>query len=764
MKKKILVLFASSVLALPMLVQAIGMGTIKVYSHLNERLRAEIPVLSVNSKNKGRVTVGLGSNAEFAKRGVERSDLLNDLSFSVVERGNGRMYIEVSSKKQIVEPYLNFILTLNDGEGMVSREFAVFLDPSKSPFSSKTIPADKNIAQKAPSTKKIVAPKPVKRAATPPASKWQVESQKGATYGPVRKKETLWSIATHTRPSDTIPVRDMVTLIMRANPSIFPGYQASKMPSGVTLNIPKVKGFSAYAGGYAPMPGGVQVAEKKTTSSSVKSDANKVADKPTEPKQAVRPANTEATSATSTTEVAETNVVDSTVKTAETDNNVTDVVSDVITDTANQSAEVATEIAEQVKTGTDTVVDNVKEGAEQLADASKEVANQVSETTTEATEAVVDATTGIVDEVKESLTLDIPSAEVEQTTTTPTAQQQTEQANVIAANAQQAAAATAEAEAAKKQAEEEAKKAAERRAALLAQPAQKPAPSFIEENLPYLIGGGGIAALLLALLGYKAYQRKNTNNGDEQDIILLDEDDLDDAENDIDLLDEEDEISTPKAMSKKELTDDLEADLSDLENLDDDFDFGFDDNAEADELDKLLGSVDGSTDSEDDVLDMELDKLLGSKSDMDFASDSSSQAIAKQMEKKEEVADDNELSLDFSLDDEPEISIVSPAKREDITNSEDDKMEFDLADSATDKVEKAKEAIVEKVDNFSQEIASRQLSEEQISRIQMKLDLANSFASISENKRAKDLINEVINEGSMEQVEAARNLLSQIDS
>ncbi len=64
--------------------------------------------------------------------------------------------------------------------------------------------------------------------------------------------------------------------------------------------------------------------------------------------------------------------------------------------------------------------------------------------------------------------------------------------------------------------------------------------------------------------------------------------------------------------------------------------------------------------------------------------------------------------------------------------------------------------------DFEELAASRKLSEEEESRVQMKLDLANSFASIAENKRAQELIREVLKEGSAEQVVAAKKLLNEI--
>ncbi len=127
MKKNLLSLAVGTMLFVPTLSSAVGLGSVRTYSHLNEKLSAEIPVLSV--KRKGKMSVSLAPNKEFARRDVRRTKAIDSLRFSLVER-RGRVYIRVSSKEQIIKPYLNFILRLSTPEGVVSREYAIFLDPA----------------------------------------------------------------------------------------------------------------------------------------------------------------------------------------------------------------------------------------------------------------------------------------------------------------------------------------------------------------------------------------------------------------------------------------------------------------------------------------------------------------------------------------------------------------------------------------------------------------------------------------------------------
>lgn len=242
MKKKFLSLLAATALITPTWSFAIGLGSVRTYSHLNERLNAEVPVLSV--KKKGRITATLASNKEFAKRGIQRSDTLNNLRFSVVKRG-GRSYVRISSAKQIAVPYLNFILQINSPEGIVSREYAIFLDPKnvgkkKRSTTSSQLASPYRKQQKSPATSKNV---PKKKLATAKRSmRIKIANKRGGRYGPVRAGETLWSIAQNTRPSSRVAVSDMVEAIRRANPKVL----ATTLPAGVILNIPTIQGHSSY--------------------------------------------------------------------------------------------------------------------------------------------------------------------------------------------------------------------------------------------------------------------------------------------------------------------------------------------------------------------------------------------------------------------------------------------------------------------------------------------------------------------------------------
>lgn len=232
MKKKLLSLVVGGMLFVPSLSFAIGLGSVRTYSDLNEQLSAEIPVLSI--RKQGKMSVRLAPNKMFTQRGIARSGALGNLRFSLVKR-NGRTYVRLSSSKKIDTPYLNFILELKSPEGTVYREYAIFLDPAK-PGAKK---------RKAPP---IQTASSARQSAVRTGSGLSLTKGKSGRYGPVKRGETLWSIAKKTRPSEKIPVRQMLTAIKRANPRTL----AHGLQAGSIIRIPAIQGHTPYTGKKLP--------------------------------------------------------------------------------------------------------------------------------------------------------------------------------------------------------------------------------------------------------------------------------------------------------------------------------------------------------------------------------------------------------------------------------------------------------------------------------------------------------------------------------
>lgn len=140
---------------------ALGLGEITLHSALNQPLRADIALVDAAGLEEGDLSVSLATADEFGRAGVERVFFLNDLKFTPILRGN-RSLIRVSSSKAVNEPFLNFLVQLNQPNGRVLREYTVLIDPPGAPG---IVPVtDEPVASPAnspfPSVKPATAPPP----------------------------------------------------------------------------------------------------------------------------------------------------------------------------------------------------------------------------------------------------------------------------------------------------------------------------------------------------------------------------------------------------------------------------------------------------------------------------------------------------------------------------------------------------------------------------------------------------------------------------
>ncbi len=121
-------LAVSMVIAYPMAAQALGLGELHSSSQLNQRLNAQIDLLSTNPAEARQLQVRLASPDVFSRVGIDRPAFLNSLTFTPTVE-NGKPVIRVTSSAPITEPFLNFLLEVSWPQGQLLKEYTVLLDP-----------------------------------------------------------------------------------------------------------------------------------------------------------------------------------------------------------------------------------------------------------------------------------------------------------------------------------------------------------------------------------------------------------------------------------------------------------------------------------------------------------------------------------------------------------------------------------------------------------------------------------------------------------
>lgn len=130
MLRKLAVFIVSAGLTMsPLSVQALGFGGIKLKSSLNEKLNAEVGLLSANANDVQSLTINLATEEAFLRSGIDRTALLNKLKFKVKQHSNGDYYIHVTTTSTVREPFMNFLLEMNWKNGRMLREYTMLIDP-----------------------------------------------------------------------------------------------------------------------------------------------------------------------------------------------------------------------------------------------------------------------------------------------------------------------------------------------------------------------------------------------------------------------------------------------------------------------------------------------------------------------------------------------------------------------------------------------------------------------------------------------------------
>ena len=114
------------------LAPALGLGEITLHSALNQPFSADITLIDAGGLAESDLSVSLATAEEFGRAGVERVFFLNNLKFKPILRGN-RTIIRVTSSKPVNEPFLNFLVQLNQPNGRLLREYTVLIDPPGAP-------------------------------------------------------------------------------------------------------------------------------------------------------------------------------------------------------------------------------------------------------------------------------------------------------------------------------------------------------------------------------------------------------------------------------------------------------------------------------------------------------------------------------------------------------------------------------------------------------------------------------------------------------
>ncbi len=232
-------LFLIVLLAYPLAASALGVGSLSVQSKLNQKLDAQIELLSTEGVPQSQIKAALAKASIFKRAGVDYSPDLGSIDLDIATQADGTPYIKVSSKKPLQEPVIDFILEVKWQQQRLLRKFTIMLDPApivktpEAPAPEKTV-----VAQ----NKSEIEPVQPKQSTTPIASHKPQTTQSVANtsikvYEVKTSKDTLWSIATRFRTDKSHTMDQVMKAILKQNPSAFLNNNINLLKTGSTLRF-----------------------------------------------------------------------------------------------------------------------------------------------------------------------------------------------------------------------------------------------------------------------------------------------------------------------------------------------------------------------------------------------------------------------------------------------------------------------------------------------------------------------------------------------
>ncbi|MFQ3323311.1 MAG: pilus assembly protein FimV [Pseudomonadales bacterium] len=216
------------------LVNALGLGEIKVDSELNQPMDGKIKLTNLGDYAAEDIRVRMASLADFDRSGVEMMAFLLNLKFETIQDANGAAIISVSSKELVQEPYLNFVVEAYWPDGRVLREYTVLLDLPL--YAAEEV--DTEAFKQAKS-----APAVTETASSP--SRFN-PGLSGNRYT-VGTEDTLWGIARQVTPNGATIQQTMIA-IQRDNPNAFRNDNINQLRHGAVLDLPSAQEVAALDG------------------------------------------------------------------------------------------------------------------------------------------------------------------------------------------------------------------------------------------------------------------------------------------------------------------------------------------------------------------------------------------------------------------------------------------------------------------------------------------------------------------------------------
>ncbi|MHB1091362.1 FimV/HubP family polar landmark protein [Thiobacillus sp.] len=240
-------LVAAGLIAVPLMANAAGLGKLSVTSALGQPLTAEIELFAADKAELDNLTASLASDQAFRDAHVEFAPVLSSLRFTVEKKPNGKAVLKVSSNRPVNDPFIDMLVELNWGSGRLVREYTMLLDPPGLASKRAVAPTAAVTPSQGPAASPAPVPEAAPRTQAAPSTAARPAAVRSAPQAvdrvKVKRGDTLIGIASRVRP-EGVSLEQTLLGLYRENTTAFNG-NMNRLKAGKTLEVPSADKVAA---------------------------------------------------------------------------------------------------------------------------------------------------------------------------------------------------------------------------------------------------------------------------------------------------------------------------------------------------------------------------------------------------------------------------------------------------------------------------------------------------------------------------------------
>ena len=237
-KSRLFIVLLTIFLITPAHVEALGFGALSLSSHLNQALKADIPMLLNDADDMKAVRVELATPKEYEQLGLQWHPDLLRIRVLIQNRSSNHPIVQLRSTGLIDAPMLSIALKANkSGRGTYFKHYKLMLDPVERAQGS---------AQSSPSPLLPLEVLSLKKSQSSPGM--EVDWARTWRYGPVQTGDSLSEIAYRLRIDKRFSNKQVMLSLYEKNRAAFVDGNINRLIKGAWLEVPRADVVKQYGG------------------------------------------------------------------------------------------------------------------------------------------------------------------------------------------------------------------------------------------------------------------------------------------------------------------------------------------------------------------------------------------------------------------------------------------------------------------------------------------------------------------------------------